>query len=240
MVRGQGGSLLCKPECGANTSLENAGHLTRIFEHLDDGKYEPFLLTHLRAPDVDRYISRRRSEAVSDHTIAKELVTLRASLKLAKRAGLWLGDIDALLPAGFAPEYQPRTRALSTEELGQLLALLPPARAAQVGFIVATSACWSEAVKARRGDVQLESSWVHIRGAKRAARDRHILVRHPALASLLVYTLEHAPGEDLLFPSEQRPPRSPHRLRAGRHRALLSERPAPHLRQLDVTRTSSG
>ncbi len=150
---------------------------------------------------VDRYISPRRSEAVSDHTIAKELVTLRASLKLAKRGGLWLGDIDALLPVGFAPDYRPRTRALSTEELGQLLALLPPARAAQVSFIVATSACWSESVKARRGDVQLDSGWVHIHGTKRAARDRHILVRHPALASLLAYALEHAPGEDLLFPS---------------------------------------
>ena len=39
-------------------------------------------------------------------------------------------------------------------------------------------------MKARRGDVQLDSGWVHIRGTKRAARDRHILVRHPALASL--------------------------------------------------------
>ncbi len=128
-------------------------------------------------------------------------MTLRASLELAKRAGLWLGDIDALLPTGFAPHHRPRTRALSTDELGQLLALLPPARAAQVGFIVATSACWSEAVKARRSDVQLDSGWVHIRGTKRAARDRHILVRHPALASLLAYALKHAPGEDLLFPS---------------------------------------
>jgi len=79
-----------------------AGHLTRIFEHLDDGKYAPFLLAGLRAADVDQYISRRRSEAVSDHTIAKELVTLRASLKLAKRAGLWLGDIGAS-PGGLRP-----------------------------------------------------------------------------------------------------------------------------------------
>jgi site-specific recombinase XerD len=117
-----------------------AGHLTRIFEYLDDGKYAPFLLAGLRAADVDHYISRRRSEAVSDHTIAKELVTLRASLTLAKRAGLWLGDIEALLPAGLAPDYRPRTRALSTEELAKLLAVLPAARAAQVAFIVSASA----------------------------------------------------------------------------------------------------
>ena len=177
-----------------------AGHLTRVFEHTDDGEYVPYLLAGLRAADVDGYISRRRSEVVSDHTIAKELVTLRASLKLAKRAGLWFGDLEALLPAGFAPDYRPRTRALSVEELAKLLAVLPGPRAAQVAFIVSTSACWSESVKACRSDVQLDSGWVHVRGTKRAARDRRLLVRHPALASLLAYALEHAPGEELLFP----------------------------------------
>jgi len=80
------------------------------------------------------------------------------------------------------------------------LAVLPAPRAAQVAFIVSTSACWSESVKACRADVQLDSGWVHVRGTKRAARDRRILVRHPALASLLAYALEHAPGEELLFP----------------------------------------
>lgn len=74
---------------------------------------------------MDSYISRRRAEEVSDQTIAKELVTLRAGLKLANRAGLWLGAVDAFLPAGFAPDYNPRTRALSSEELRQLLAMLP-------------------------------------------------------------------------------------------------------------------
>jgi integrase len=75
-----------------------------------------------------------------------------------------------------------------------LLAKLPGARAAQVAFIVATSACWSESVRARREDVQLESGWVHVRGTKRAARNRRIAIRHPALASLLGYALKHAPA----------------------------------------------
>ena len=55
-------------------------------------------------------------------------------------------------------------------------------------------------MKARRDDVDLGSGWVHIRGTKRAARDRRIAIRHPALASLLAYALKHAPGDDLLFP----------------------------------------
>ena len=177
-----------------------AGHLTRIFEHSRGDAYQPFPLKALQPIDIDAYVSQRRAEAVSDHTIAKELVTLRAALKLARRAGLWRGEIDALLPVGFAPEYRPRTRALSHQELGRLLSVLPAPRAAQVSFIVATSACWSESVRACRGDVDVNSGWVHIRGTKRATRDRHIAVRHPALSSLLRYSLQHAPGQDLLFP----------------------------------------
>ena len=148
-------------------------------------------------------------------------MTLRASLKLAKRAGLWLGDIDAFLPVGFAPDYRPRTRALSTEELGQLLALLAPARAAQVGFIVATSACWSEAVKARRCDVQLESGWVHIRGTKRAAqRSAHPRptprTREPARVRARARSWQRPPLPALeqRLPALEQRPAHPRRLRA--------------------------
>jgi hypothetical protein len=146
-----------------------AGHLTRLFEDSAEAGYQPFLLKDLTAADVDSYISRRRAEEVSDHTIAKELVTLRAALRLAKRAGLWHGEIDAILPAGFAPEYRPRTRAFSSEELCQLLAKLPTARAAQVAFIVATSACWSESVRARREDCSSSQagSMCAVRSARR-------------------------------------------------------------------------
>ena len=75
-----------------------AGHLTRVFEYPTGQTFQPFLLRDLQPTHVDNYISRRRSEAVSDHTITKELVALRAALKLAKRAGLWRGELDALLP----------------------------------------------------------------------------------------------------------------------------------------------
>jgi integrase len=98
-------------------------------------------------------------------------------------------------------QLRPRRTEDASEELGQLLARLPTAHAAQLAFIVATSACWSETVRARREDVQLDSGWVHVRGTKRAARNRRIAIRHPALASLLSYALKHAPGEDELFPA---------------------------------------
>ena len=50
---------------------------------------------------------------MTDHTIAKELVALRAALKLAKRRGIWKGDPAEVLPVGFAPEYKPRNRFLT-------------------------------------------------------------------------------------------------------------------------------
>lgn len=75
-----------------------AGHLVRIFETLDDGAYLPFRLQDLRADDVDDYISTRREEGVTDHTIAKELVTLRAALRLAVRKGIWRGNPAAVMP----------------------------------------------------------------------------------------------------------------------------------------------
>ncbi|MBK6533732.1 MAG: hypothetical protein IPF99_30345 [Deltaproteobacteria bacterium] len=76
----------------------------------------------------------------SEGIIHKELVTLRAALKLARRAGLWNVDPAALLPVAFAPEYKPRSRCLTRRELARLLAELSPDRAARVAFMVATSA----------------------------------------------------------------------------------------------------
>ena len=80
-----------------------AGHLVRVLETAQDGSYVPFPLAGLQARHVDGYISRRRAEGAHEATIAKELVTLRAALKLAVRAGLWFGNPAAVLPVAFAP-----------------------------------------------------------------------------------------------------------------------------------------
>ncbi len=103
-----------------------SGHLTRVFETNADGSYSPFLLKRMGAPEVDAYVSQRLEETASAHTIKKELCTLRVALKLAKRARLWAGDVDAVMPTDFSAEYKPRTRFLSPEELAKLLAELSP------------------------------------------------------------------------------------------------------------------
>jgi integrase len=177
-----------------------AGHLVRLLETAEDGSYAPFLLAGLQARHVDGFISQRRAEEAHEATIAKELVTLRAALKLAVRAGLWLGNPAAVLPIGFAPEYRPRERFLTTEELAKLVGALLPDQAARVAFIVATSACWGESCRAQRADVAQDLSTVHIRGTKRSTRLRTVPIVGESARSLLEYALAHAQGaEGLLF-----------------------------------------
>ena len=93
-----------------------------------------------RSSPVTWTASCRRVEGAQESTIAKELVTLRAALKLAVRAGLWLGNPAAVLPVGFSAEYRPRSRFLTRDELQRLLAVLDPNGAAMVALDAATGA----------------------------------------------------------------------------------------------------
>jgi integrase len=177
-----------------------AGHLVRILEMTDDETWVPFPLAGLQARHVDDYVSRRRGEGAGEATIAKELVTLRAALKLAVRSGLWLGNPAAVMPIAFSPEYRPRDRFLSPEELSKLLGALLADQAARVAFIVATSACWGESCRAMRVDVSEDLSTVFIRGTKRRTRLRTVPVVGDLSRSLLEYAVKHAQGSDgLLF-----------------------------------------
>jgi len=202
---------------------EKAGVLNRLLETDEHGEYAPLLLAQLRPWHVDRFISQRRSEwaiaprdaivaedgtilmpartgrRVTDHTISKEVVALRAALKLARRAGLFDGD-PGRCPHGFAPEYEPRKRFLTREELCRLLASQTRDHAAQIAFMVATSAEWGAVTRARREDVASDLAFVRVRGTKRKTRDRSVPIVTDDQRSLLKYALEHAQGENgLLF-----------------------------------------
>ncbi len=169
------------------------GHLLRVFG-------EGFALRNLTARAVDGFISTRRAEGASENTIHKELVTIRATLKLAKRAGLWLGDLDVVLPHGFSPRYEPRSRYLTREELQRLLGSLPADHAARVAAIVATSARWSESSRLRREDVAADLSAVHVPGSKTERSDRVVPIVAIWQRDLLAYAMEHADGTaGLLF-----------------------------------------
>jgi hypothetical protein len=144
---------------------EKAGVLTRVLETDEQGEYMPLLLAQLRPWHVDQFIARppqrvgrsaaccahragrqrtdaggRRSPCIGSHS--KEVLALRSALKLARRAGLWEGDPGAICPHAFSPEYVPRKRFLRREELCRLIASQTRDYAAQVAFMVATSAEW--------------------------------------------------------------------------------------------------
>jgi site-specific recombinase XerD len=167
---------------------KKSGHLLRLFGR----DFRVATLTN--AGPIDNYISKRRSEDVQDSTIAKELVCLRAALKLAKRRGKWRGDIGAIMPVAFAPQYEPRTRALSRKEVEALLAQLTPDRAARVAFMIATSANLRESERARRDHVAADYKEVMIDGTKRSTRRRVVPIVTADQRSLIEYAVEHAEG----------------------------------------------
>ncbi|MEY4578741.1 MAG: hypothetical protein RL701_3444, partial [Pseudomonadota bacterium] len=176
------------------------GHLTRVLEHDDQGTFTGFRLAALKARDVDHFISTRRSEGAAENTISKDIIALRAALKLARRAGLWRGDPAAVCPIAFAPEYKPRTRYLPPAELQRLLAQLTADRAATIAFIVATSAEWGAVERARREDIEFEHRRVLVRGTKRTTRWRTVPLVSDEQRSLIKHALQYAQGTDgLLF-----------------------------------------
>jgi integrase len=114
---------------------------------------------------------------VKGTTIAKELVTLGMAMRLARKDGITCSDFRDIKPEGFSSSYVPKTRWLAESEVDALIAVLPPHRAAVVAFIVATSATNpSEVTPVRPGDVNEKTGAVHLKGTKRATRDRTLRV----------------------------------------------------------------
>jgi integrase len=191
---------------------EKAGHWARVLGH-------DFPLAQVSVRVVRDYISRRRAEParatkkrpaptkrnpnppeppppprVSDHTIGKELVALRAALKLAKERGLWKGDPKAVIPVSWGPKYKPKRRWLPEPELDALFRALAPDEAARVAFMVATSAELSATDRAQRADVYPDRSRVLVRGTKRDTRLRVVPIVTEWQRSLVKFALDHAEG----------------------------------------------
>lgn len=147
-----------------------ASHLVRVL-----GGETP--LAAVDAPAVDRFIAKRLEEGASRNTLGKELTTLRAALKVAKRRGEYPRDIAEVMPVQWSTGYEPRRRCLrSSEELRRLVDELRPDRGAHVCFFVATAARESEAMRARRADIDMERGVVHLRGTKTEASDDAVAI----------------------------------------------------------------
>jgi integrase len=161
-------------------------------------------LDTIDANAVDAYIARRLKgeelwPAVERTTVHKELTTLRAALKLAIRRGEYPHALERVMPIGFSPEYEPREGYVRTpKDLQLLLDALPSHRRGLVAFIVATGARISEALRARRADIDLERGTVRMRGTKTKGSKAVIPVAS-FLRPLLEYALVHGADNGPLY-----------------------------------------
>lgn len=151
-----------------NFYQQKLGHFARLWGPL------------LRMVDItptlcDTYTETRRSEGAAEMTICKEFSCLYQLLKLARRAGCYPHQIEALRPTDLFPHYVPRTRHLSLTEVAALRGACLPRLKAFVSVAVCTGACRSEALKFDPTRDMFD--WeVHLRGTKRKDRNRRIPV----------------------------------------------------------------
>ncbi|MBI5499791.1 MAG: site-specific integrase [Deltaproteobacteria bacterium] len=136
-----------------------AGHLIRLL----GGNHN---VNSLKLDDVAAYIDTRKVEGACTNTIAKELITLRAALRVARKRGVYDGHPEDLIPTGFSPHYVPRKRWLSPAEFEKLLLQLPADRRAHVAIMVFTGVRLSESAALRPEHVDIEKRRLYIPGTK--------------------------------------------------------------------------
>ncbi len=158
------------------------GHIARLM---------PERLADVDAAACERFIEARLEEGAAQTTVKKEIRALGATLRHARRRGVYMKDVEAVIPE-LEETYTPRTRALTPWELVALVNALSPDRAAHVVFIVATGARWSESVRARL-DVDVSAHMVRLRGTKTARALRTVPVA-PTMRSALAWAVANAPG----------------------------------------------
>jgi integrase len=162
----------------ATTSMYEwkAGHLLRLFG-------EEREVNSLSMDLVRQYIATRQEEGAKAGTIAKELVTLRRTLALAKERGLFGRDPKMVIPK-FRVRYQPRDRWLTEQEFGALVEHLPAKRRLWVLLAALAGPRLSEVERARWEDVDLDEAWLLLPGTKTQKSRRRVPIA-PALATAL-------------------------------------------------------
>jgi integrase len=152
------------------------------------------LLSRVDTASIDAYIHQRQKEGAADATIFKELVTLRGTLKLARRSKLYLDSPSDVMPE-FSSGYVPRKRWLAVSDAWRLVEAFPPPQAAHLAWLLGTGARASEARRACRADFDESKRQLRIPGTKTAASVRIIPVTRLVLP-FVERALRDAPGKD--------------------------------------------
>lgn len=128
------------------------------------------LLADIGPGTFDDFIHLRRGDGVSDYMIGKEMTGMITMLRLAKRAGCYPGDLEALRPVDFEGRHVKGTRALTPDEFMTLVPKLTPGQLAFVCVAIALGCRRSEAF--RVAAIAEDASTVHIAGTKTEEADR--------------------------------------------------------------------
>lgn len=160
------------PNPGTSSMYDSkAGHFARLLGDEDAGS--------LRQDHINGYITRRRAEFAKDHTIAKELTTIRRVLLFAEGQGKIAPGWKAAFPTRFRTGYDPRERWLEEAEYLSLLEACEPDRRLWIQAAVFTGGRESELrrIDCQR-DIDFKRGFVILRTAKvrqgDARRPRHI------------------------------------------------------------------
>ena len=140
----------------------------------------------------DTYVAQRRSESASPHTVVKEFSCLSQVLKLARRAGCYPHQIEALRPLDLKPRYTPRKRALPPDEVRRLLRCCSRRLRTFVEVTVALALRRSEALRLAPEDIDLVGGTARVRGTKTEESDAVLPILIP-VHSLIEDALPNLP-----------------------------------------------
>ena len=173
-----------------------------------------------------RYIEWRRTTGVIDCTARKELAALRTALRLAKERGRFRGDPDLAVPSSFDTGAGVSERSPTRAEFLLLVPHLMADAAAQVAFILATSAEMSAVERAVKADIPKvirAPMNIRVRGQKTDDWDRVVPIVTDEQVVLLKFAVCHARGKgDRLFG------RMPNRLIETACKSAEIEHASPH------------
>ena len=206
-----------KPAATIHSYKHKACHLARVLGDTTVDQLDKEIL--------QRYIAQRLEENASTHTIYKELVTLRGTLRSAKDRGLFHGELN-IIPS-FKARYQPRSTYLTPMQFMALAEELSPPRRFFCLIIVFASCRLGELLRLQWEDVDFHRGVIRVPKGKTRSRVVPIAAQlHPLVGGL---RRRYWSGCGTL---EQCSSGSSRRLQARRRSEGHAQRPAADLRLL--------
>ena len=149
---------------------QKAGHLLRVLGDVE--------VTEIQRGDVTAYTHRRLAEGAHTHTVHKELVTLRKTLRIAHEVTPMERPPTDVVPR-FKAKYVPRRTHLAPMDLERLMPCVPPHRKLWVMVAVYTGACLGELDRMDWKHFNFRRWMVDIKGTKTDARPREVPIGEP-------------------------------------------------------------